>query len=97
MGRRRHPVIVEIDDAVRLRPHADLSRYRCWQGVLQVELAVQIALDFRSADPHLQILPLPAWGWRIANPLHSSEVPPPSFDPSITPFSFSPVRSGAGI
>ena len=71
MGRRYRTIIVEIHDAVRLRPHADLSRDRYRQGVLQIELAVQIGLDFRSADPDFQILPLPARGWRIADPLHT--------------------------
>ena len=71
MGRRRHAVIVEINDAVRLRLDADPSRNRCRQGVLQVELAVQITLDLRPADPHFQILPLPAWGRRVPDPLNA--------------------------
>src|SRR5437870_6104945 len=71
MGRRRHAVIVEINDAVRLRPDADPSRNRRRQGVLQVELAVEITLDLRPADPHFQILPLPDWGRRVPDPLNA--------------------------
>src|SRR5436190_10678640 len=67
----RDSKIIEIDDAVRFRPYADLSRYRCRQSVLQIELAVQVALDFRSGYTDFQILPLPARGRRITDPLHA--------------------------
>src|SRR6267143_1995017 len=66
---RHHAIIVEINDAVGLRPHADFSRHRCRQGVLKIKLAVQIALDLRSADTDSQVLPLPARGRRVPYPL----------------------------
>src|SRR6267378_5502286 len=69
VGSRHYAIIVEINDAVRLRPHADFSRHRCRQGVLQIKLAVQVALDLGSADTDFQILPLPARGRRVADPL----------------------------
>src|ERR1700730_326978 len=69
VGSWRDAIIVEIHDAVGLRPHADFSRHRRRQGVFEIELAVQIAFDSRSADTDFQILPLPARGRRVADPL----------------------------
>src|SRR6266446_7484163 len=69
VGSWRDAIIVEIHDAVGLRPHTDFSRHRSRQGVIEIELAVQIALDLRSADPDFEILPLPARGRRVADPL----------------------------
>src|SRR6476660_3038075 len=71
VGSRRDAIIVEIHDAVGLRPHADFSRHRRRQSVIEIELAVQIAFDFRSADTDFQILPLPARGRRVADPLNA--------------------------
>ena len=38
--------------------------------MLEIELTVEITLDFGPVDPHFQIVPLPARGGRIANPFH---------------------------
>src|SRR5262249_1680146 len=68
---RNHAIIVEINDAVRLGPHTNFSRNRRWQGVLEIKLAVEIAFYFRTADADFQILPLPAWGRGVADPLNA--------------------------
>ena len=39
--------------------------------MLQVELAIKITLDFGSVNSDFQILPLPAGGGRIADPLYA--------------------------
>src|ERR1700730_1785792 len=67
---RRHGVVIEIHVTVRLGPQANAPRYRLRQHVLEVELAVEISLDFGARDPHLEIVPLPCRRWSISVPFH---------------------------
>src|SRR5215203_3601542 len=56
--RRRHHVIVDLADAVRLRPHAHLPRHRRGQRVVEELLAVEVALQLRAVDGDLHRVPL---------------------------------------
>src|SRR3954470_12809433 len=51
--------IVEVRDAIRLRPKADLSRSHLRQGVLQALYAIEIARDVFAFDDEFELLPLP--------------------------------------
>src|SRR5262245_62116646 len=62
--------VVELDVAVRLRPQADAARHRRRQGVLEVELAIEIALDLGTGDADFQVVPLAARRRRVPDPLH---------------------------
>src|SRR5437660_901927 len=42
--------IVEVHVAVRLRPQADLSGDGLWQGMLKIELAVEIPFNLAASD-----------------------------------------------
>jgi len=44
--------------AVGLRPQADASRHRLGERMLQIELAVEIALNLCAADANLEVVPL---------------------------------------
>src|SRR5512133_98292 len=66
---RHHGEVVEIDVAVRFRPEPDLARDGLRQCVLEIELAVEITLDLVAGDADLQVMPLPAGGRRIPDPL----------------------------
>src|SRR5258707_10564721 len=48
--------------AVRLRPQANLPGDRFRQRVLQIELAVEIALDLVARDADFEVVPLAGWG-----------------------------------
>src|SRR5262245_5562247 len=62
--------VVELDVAVRLRPQPDAARHRRRQGVLEVELAVEIAFDLGSGDADFQVVPLAARRRRVPDPFH---------------------------
>src|SRR6516162_6302259 len=59
---------VEVHVAVRLRPQADLPRDRFRQRVLQIELAVEIALDLVARDADFEVVPLPGCGRCVSDP-----------------------------
>src|SRR5215471_3367512 len=53
---------------VRFRPQADAPRYRLRQRVLEVELAVEPALDLGAGDADFQVVPLAGRGRGVADP-----------------------------
>src|SRR5437762_2038847 len=65
---RRSGIIGEIHVAVGLRPQSDAPGDRLGQRVLEMELAVEIALDLDAGDADFELVPLSARGRRIANP-----------------------------
>jgi len=62
--------------AVRLRPQANLPGDRFRQRVLQIELAVEIALDLVARDADFEVVPLPGCGRRVSDPFDRR---PPAF------------------
>ena len=61
--------LVEMHVAVRFRPETDLSRNGFRPGVVQVQLAVEIALDLGAGDANLEVMPLACRGRCVADPL----------------------------
>src|SRR5229473_104851 len=59
---------VEMHVAIRLRPQADLPGDRFRQRVLQIELAVEIALDLVARNADFEVMPLPGCGRGVSDP-----------------------------
>lgn len=67
---RRHSKVCKMHIAVGFRPEPDSPGHRLGKRVLQVQFTIEVTLDFRAADSHLQVVPLPARRRRVSNPLH---------------------------
>src|SRR6266849_7896960 len=69
IGRRRRE-IGEIHAAVRLRPKPYAPGNRLRQLMLEIELAVEVALDLGAGDADLELVPLAGCGRRVPDPCH---------------------------
>src|SRR5262245_61936346 len=67
---RRHRIVVKVDVTVGLRPQTDSAADRHRQRVLEIALAVEIALDLAARDLEAEVVPGARRGRRIANPFH---------------------------
>ena len=67
--------IIEMHVAVRLRPQADAARDRRRQGVLEIELAVEITFHIIVGNADLKVVPLLARCGRVPDPLHLGATP----------------------
>src|SRR5215831_14280988 len=65
---RRSGKFIEMHVAVRLRPQPNLPGHRLRERVLQIELAVEIALHLVAGDADFEVVPLPAGGRRVSHP-----------------------------
>src|SRR5262245_20205226 len=60
-------VVAEVHVAIRLGPQADATRYRLWQRILEIELAVE-PLNLGAIDANLEFMPLLRGSRRVAHP-----------------------------
>src|SRR5712692_10434625 len=65
---RRGGEFVEMHVAIRLRPQANLPRDRFRQCVLEIELAIEIALYLVARDADFEVVPLPGCGRCVSDP-----------------------------
>src|SRR2546428_12531532 len=61
---------IEVHVAIRLGPEANAPRNGLGQGVLKVELAVEITFHWGASNVDLELMPLMAGSRRVPNPLH---------------------------
>src|SRR6476620_921606 len=66
---RGHRVVGTIHVAIGFGPQADAARNWLRESVLQIELAIEVTLNFGPADANLEVVPLVGGGRRVSHPV----------------------------